>query len=287
MSLSRLRMMGVPLQVDAKAVRLLPSDLRVFVSRLNCEAAVINGFLWDSIVPTQNPDGVPCIKLCAFGSPSRDVYFIWVYNNKTREYEMYCTPYHSRSQDCIATADAFGPILQAITFAQFIHHITFDDVTYLGMCTERSSGAQIGDIIDEKHTSSPVMYQVLRKTRPHGVFQKTQQVEPYKIMCFTCIQMNTDDLYVVNFAADHDDRTTLWVFDDIDAAVSAVNEATGMDIEVDLEIQVFTKSPDNPHQFTFSHVVALTDVDTESGNNESTDESDGDSEISVVSSNNE
>jgi hypothetical protein len=122
----------VPLQVDANAFSLLPSDIQEFVSRLNCEAAAINGFLWDNIIPIPNPDGVPCTKLCAFGSPSRDTYYIWVYNNKTCKYEMYCTPYFQAQY-----ADIFGPILQANTFAQFMHHITFDDVKFLEMCADR------------------------------------------------------------------------------------------------------------------------------------------------------
>ena len=64
-SLGLMRMMNVPLQVDGEAFSLLPSDLQAFVSRLSCEAAVINGFLWDQIILT---GGVPQIRL---GSPAQ------------------------------------------------------------------------------------------------------------------------------------------------------------------------------------------------------------------------
>ena len=138
-TLGLMRIPEIPLQVDANALCLLPCEIQEFVSRLNFEAAVINGFLWDNIIPLSNTDGVSCTKLCAFGSPSRDAYYIWIYNNETCKYEMYCTPYHHQSylvEDFMAT-DAIGPILQADTFAQFMHHITFDEVTFLDMCANR------------------------------------------------------------------------------------------------------------------------------------------------------
>lgn len=130
---------GFPLQVDADAFDLLPSEIQEFVSRLNSKAAAINGFLWDNIISVPNPDGVPCTKLCAYGSPSRDAYYIWVYNNETCKYEMYCTPYHHssyRAEDFMARADAIGPILQASTFTEFMHHITFDNITFMEMCAD-------------------------------------------------------------------------------------------------------------------------------------------------------
>ena len=92
----------------------------------------------------------------------------------------------------------------------------------------------------------------------------------------------SDTMYIVDFTCDGQDTT--WVFDDIAAAMQAINDAP--DSYTDFEIQVFFRDPDNPHMFTFSHTVAITETctDTDRSTTESESETESEGDISVVSS---
>lgn len=128
------RIAGMPLKVYWEAFDLLTFDMQNFIRTLQHEAAVINGFLWDSIT-LFSMHRVKCVILCKFGSPSRDICFVWVYNTKSCEYEMYVAPNCVDVLDIVFTLEnvAPDPVFTAATFDAMMHHVRHNSVMHMHM----------------------------------------------------------------------------------------------------------------------------------------------------------
>jgi hypothetical protein len=120
--------LGMPLQVDADAFDTLQVDMKEFLNQeLKLQSAAINGFGWFNIVLVPHISGAKCIRLCCFGSPSRDTCFIWVYNTVSLRYELYSTPYFPP----VPSVLEMDPILTARTVEDLLIHVRHDTIQYL------------------------------------------------------------------------------------------------------------------------------------------------------------
>lgn len=130
-----LLLLGLPLHIDTEAFNSLSRNMQDFITdELKSQCAAMNGFLWDRVTLVMcNQDNVMCTWLCAYGSPSRDTSYIWVYNSKSCLYEMYSAPYFPPVSEILGM-DTNGPIRTTATFDTFIHHIQHHDVCHMESC---------------------------------------------------------------------------------------------------------------------------------------------------------
>jgi hypothetical protein len=129
----RCELMERYLLIEPHAFNALPSIAQQYITcTLQSRWAVTNGFGWDSIKQWHSRNGQQCTMLCTFGSPSRDIRYIWVWNHPSRLFELHWSPYNnSHAND----TDRIGPIVTTSDFNTFICHIQNDTIQDMDMYT--------------------------------------------------------------------------------------------------------------------------------------------------------
>ena len=120
-----------PMRVEAGALRALPPDARAFLrDELRFHWAAFNGFGWTDVTlmrtaPRADWGDDACVRLCAYGSPARDLWFVWAYVPARSRYELYAAPYDDEPEP------RWGPLLTADSLDDLMLRLRRDTVALL------------------------------------------------------------------------------------------------------------------------------------------------------------
>ena len=106
--MTELTAIDIPLAVDREAMEALPEDVRTFIAeKVGTRFAALRGFGWTDIEWVRTKGGDRAVRVCAYGSPARDLYFAWLFVPARSAYEMHVAPYDE------VLKPRWGPILVA------------------------------------------------------------------------------------------------------------------------------------------------------------------------------